>query len=61
MDCKKQLAEAVSEQLRPIRERRASYAEDFAQVDAVIEAGNAVARAKAGATLQKVRRAFNLV
>ncbi|MFN7311095.1 MAG: tryptophan--tRNA ligase [Vampirovibrionales bacterium] len=61
MDCKKQLAEAVNEQLRPVRERRASYAQDLAQVDALIEAGNAVARDKANATLQKVRRAFNLV
>jgi tryptophanyl-tRNA synthetase len=61
MDCKKQLAEVVNEQLRPLRERRANYAQDLTQVDAIIEAGNAVAREKAGATLSKVRQAFHLV
>jgi tryptophanyl-tRNA synthetase len=61
MDCKKQLAEAVNEQLRPIRERRLNYAQDLSQVAALIEAGNAVAREKAGATLKKVRHAFNLI
>ena len=61
MDCKKQLAEVVNEQLRPLRERRANYARDLTQVDAIIEAGNAVAREKAGATLSKVRQAFHLV
>jgi tryptophanyl-tRNA synthetase len=61
MDCKKQLAEVVNEQLRPLRERRANYARDLTQVDAIIEAGNAVAREKAGAKLSKVRQAFHLV
>jgi tryptophanyl-tRNA synthetase len=61
MDCKKQLAEVVNEQLRPLRERRAHYAQDLSQVEAIIEAGNAVAREKAGATLSKVRQAFHLV
>ena len=61
MDCKKQSAEVVNEQLRPLRERRANYAQDLTQVDAIIEAGNAVAREKAGATLSKVRQAFHLV
>jgi tryptophanyl-tRNA synthetase len=61
MDCKKQLAEVVNEQLRPLRERRAHYAQDLSQVEAIIKAGNAVAREKAGATLSKVRQAFHLV
>jgi tryptophanyl-tRNA synthetase len=61
MDCKKQLAEAVNEQLHLVRERRSNYAEDLSQVDALIEAGNTVAREKANVTLQEVRRAFNLV
>ena len=61
MDCKKQLAEAVNEQLRPIRERRLTYAQDMTQVDALIKAGNAVAREKAHGILEKVRHAFNLI
>jgi tryptophanyl-tRNA synthetase len=60
MDCKLQLAEAVNAELRPIRERRTTYAQDSAQVHRLIEVGQTAAQEQAHGILAKVRRAFHL-
>lgn len=55
------LAEALNAYLRPIRERRALYAADLAQVDAIIAEGTARAREAAIETMDDVRRAMRLL
>jgi tryptophanyl-tRNA synthetase len=60
MACKKQLTELVNETLGPLRERRATYAEDQSQLDTIIREGNAKAREAAHTVLQKVRRVLHL-
>ena len=55
---KRTVTEAVNERLRPIRERRAVYAEDLAYVRRVIRDGNAKANAIADATLSEVHDAM---
>jgi tryptophanyl-tRNA synthetase len=51
---KGRLTEAVNERLRPLRRRRAVIVQDVGYLDAVIDAGNARARALADATLATV-------
>ncbi|HEX6969296.1 MAG TPA: tryptophan--tRNA ligase [Micromonosporaceae bacterium] len=53
-DLKKDLAEVVTEFVRPIQERTRGYLEDPAQLDKVLAIGAEKARAVAGATLQTV-------
>ncbi len=61
MDCKKILAERINEKLRPIRERRAVFASDPAQVNAIIEAGTQKARARCQQTLHDVKTAMKMM
>jgi tryptophanyl-tRNA synthetase len=60
MACKAQLAEVVNETLAPLRKRRNTYAEDVAQVEAILVAGNAQARDQAAGVLASVRHAFRI-
>jgi tryptophanyl-tRNA synthetase len=57
---KTDFALALSEYLRPIRERRATYAQDPAQVERIVEEGTARAREIAVQTLRDVRKAMRL-
>lgn len=60
MACKKQLTELVNESLSPLRERRATYAQDPHQLEAIIQEGNAKARDKALQVLSSVRQVLHL-
>lgn len=55
------MAEALNAFLRPLRERRATYAADPAQVERIIAAGTARARELAANTLERVKRAMKLL
>lgn len=55
------LAEALNAYLRPLRERRAMYASDMAQVDRIITEGTARAREVAIETIADVKRAMRLL
>ena len=55
------LAEALNAYLRPIREKRAMYAADIAQVERIIAEGTARAREMAVETMVDVRRAMKLL
>lgn len=60
IDCKKALADIVNERLRPIRERRALYAQDRAQVEAILKTGSEKARETCSATLNELKKAMRL-
>lgn len=60
LECKKVMIRHVIEDLAPIRERRASYERRPAEVEAVLEEGNRVAREKAAETMAEVRSAVGL-
>ena len=60
VDCKKMLAEALVERLAPIQERRHYYLEWPDEVRAVIDDGNARARAQAQQTMSEVREAVRI-
>jgi tryptophanyl-tRNA synthetase len=60
MDCKKILAEIVNEALAPMRERRALYAQDRAQVEKILNEGSQKARAICQETLAKVKSVMRL-
>ncbi|HWP59084.1 MAG TPA: tryptophan--tRNA ligase [Candidatus Acidoferrales bacterium] len=60
LECKKVMIKHVIEDLAPFREKRAAYEADPKRVDEVLEAGNAIARAEAEATMSEVRRAVGL-
>jgi tryptophanyl-tRNA synthetase len=55
------LAEALNAYLKPIRERRAMYASDIAQVERIIEEGTVRAREVAVEVMNDVRRATRLL
>ena len=55
------LAEALNAYLRPLRERRAQYASDMAQVERIISEGTARAREVAIETITDVKRAMRLL
>ncbi|MEV4253936.1 tryptophan--tRNA ligase [Spirillospora sp. NPDC049652] len=57
-ELKRVVTESVNEFLRPIRERRAEFAADPAQLRSVLAAGNARANEIADATLAEVRKAM---
>ncbi|MFN8615242.1 MAG: tryptophan--tRNA ligase [Vampirovibrionales bacterium] len=61
MDCKKQLAEIVNEWLRPMRQRRADYAQQPDQVRQVLNTGRDRMRAEAQHTLTVVKTAMKLL
>jgi tryptophanyl-tRNA synthetase len=58
---KTDFAEALNEQLRPIRERRAAFASDPALVERIIADGTARAREVAAHTMRDVKRAMKLL
>jgi tryptophanyl-tRNA synthetase len=60
MDCKKILAEFINEQLAPLRERRAMYAGDRAQVERLLKEGSEKARAVCQDTLRHVKEVMRL-
>jgi tryptophanyl-tRNA synthetase len=60
IQCKGWLADAVVNQLAPIQERRSYFEANPAEVDAIIEAGNTHANARANQTMQEVRAAMGL-
>lgn len=53
-------AEALNEYLRPVRERRKTFAADVAQVERIVTDGTARAREVAAETMRDVRRAMKL-
>jgi tryptophanyl-tRNA synthetase len=55
------LAEALNAYLRPLRERRAMYAADIAQVERIIDEGTQRAREVAIDTIADVKRAMKLL
>ncbi len=55
------LAEALNAYLRPIREKRAMYASDMAQVERIINEGTQRAREVAMETIADVKRAMRLL
>ena len=60
MDCKKILNEIIIEQLRPLRERRALYANDRGQLEKVLKEGGEKARALTQDTLGEMKRLMKL-
>lgn len=60
MDCKKILAEVINSQMAPMRERRALYAADRAQVEALLKDGAEKARAVCQDTLRQVKAVMKL-
>ncbi|NTV29441.1 MAG: tryptophan--tRNA ligase [Candidatus Omnitrophica bacterium] len=56
-ECKKILAEALVEYLRPIREKRSKIVADRGYLDAILDQGALRAKAIAVATMQEVRKA----
>ena len=61
IECKRSVIPEVIDELRPIQVRRRALEEDPERVDAILEAGQARARAEAAAMMQEVRAAMNLV
>ena len=58
--CKKQLAANISEELRPIREKRAYYEAHPEEVDKVLKEGTKKAQEVAKETMKKVKDAMML-
>ncbi len=60
IQCKGWLADAVVKELAPIQARRRYFEDNPAEVDAILERGNARANARANQTMQEVRSAMGL-
>lgn len=60
MDCKKLLGEMINEQMRPMRERRALYAADKAQVAQLLRQGGEKARSVCQDTVRQVKDLMKL-
>jgi tryptophanyl-tRNA synthetase len=60
IECKGWLADAVVAELAPIRERRSHLEANPAEVDAILEDGNARANKRAQITMQEIRTAVGL-
>jgi tryptophanyl-tRNA synthetase len=60
IQCKSWAADAIVKELAPIQERRRHYEAHPEEVDAILEAGNARANARANQTMQEVRSAMGL-
>jgi len=58
--CKKQLAQNISDTLKPIREKRAYYEAHPEEVDRILIEGTAKAQKVAKETMKKVRKAMKL-
>jgi len=60
IECKRRLAEAIADGMRPIHERREHYLRHPEEVRAIIEDGNIRAARIAEATLSEVREAMKI-
>lgn len=60
IDCKKQVAEKMVEQLTPVWDARAKLTQDPSQIDAIVEAGSKKASEVAKATLHEVNEAMKI-
>jgi len=60
IDCKKQVAEKMVEQLTPVWDARAKLTQDPSQIDAIVEAGSKRASEVAKATLNEVNEAMKI-
>ena len=60
IQCKGWLADAVVKELAPIQERRRYYEANPAEVEAILEAGNARANVRANQTMHEVRVAVGI-
>ena len=60
VNCKKQLAKNIIEELRPIREKRKYYEEHIQEVDEILKQGTEKARQTAKETMKKVKKAMKL-
>lgn len=60
MVCKKFLFQVLDDILTPIRERRAEYSKDIANVVSILEKGSAKARAKADQVLSRFKTALKV-
>jgi tryptophanyl-tRNA synthetase len=60
IECKRWLADNVVSMLAPMQERRRYYESHPEEVDAILEAGNARANARANQTMREVRSAMGL-
>ena len=60
VQCKKQLAKNIIEELRPIREKRAYYEEHPEEVDKILKEGTAKAQKVAKETIKKIKQAMKL-
>ena len=58
--CKKQLAQNIIEELRPIREKRAYYEEHPEEVDRILMEGTKKAQEEAKATMKTIKKAMML-
>ena len=58
VDCKKQLASLVNDQLQPLRDTRAELAKDPTLVTQALKRGTTLAREKAADTIQAVRHSL---
>ena len=60
VQCKKQLAKNIAEELKPIREKRAYYEEHPEEVDKILLEGTLKAQKVAKETMKKVKKAMKL-
>ena len=60
VQCKKQLAKNIADELKPIREKRAYYEEHPEVVDKILMEGTAKAQKVAKETMKKVKKAMKL-
>jgi len=60
VQCKKQLAKNIAEELKPIREKRAYYEEHPEEVDKILLEGTLKAQKIAKETMKKVKKAMKL-
>jgi tryptophanyl-tRNA synthetase len=60
IDCKKQVADKMVEQMTPMWDARAKLTKDPAQLDAIVEAGSRRASEVAKATLAEVNEAMKI-
>jgi tryptophanyl-tRNA synthetase len=60
-DCKKRLAEKLTERMEPLRERIEGNISDISKLDAVLQDGAAKARITARATMEEVRAAMDIL
>lgn len=60
LECKKVMIKHVVEELAPLQEKRAAYERRPRDVEDVLATGNRLAKAKAGETMEEVRKAVGL-